>query len=186
MAVGVGASLRDLDRSVLTGYIEDKGGEASPLKAHHPDPLLDDALTRAAGRGWSQLVFRGGRTRRAVLDQLVAAGWIHGQHRRMLGLVPARVDVYDEYMVEGLAHRVTDALRNILADQPAEPRSLAVGLIAVQAQLPAVSSFTDDRHDRDRLHEMTLATIEPILGLYNAIHTHCADVRSGSAWDGGV
>jgi hypothetical protein len=62
---------------------------------------------------------------------------------------------------------------------------LAVGLIAVQAQLPAMSMFLDDNHDCAQLHQMTLAAIEPILGLYNALHTHYAEVRAG-ALGGGV
>jgi hypothetical protein len=171
------AMLTDL---YLTGCVEDKNGEASPVKAHHDDPLLNDALNRAAGRGWSQLVYRGGRTCQDVFGQLQTAGWIRGKRRKMLGLVAARCDVYDEDMVEMLASRVTEALRNILADRPADPRSLAVGLIAVQAQLPAVAGFTDDKYVRLRLREMTLAAIEPILGLYNAIHTHYSDVRAGA------
>jgi hypothetical protein len=60
-------------------------------------------------------------------------------------------------------------------------RMLAVGLIAVQAQLPAMSMFVDDDHDCARLREMTLAAIEPILGLYNAIHKHHGE----HGWGGG-
>ena len=80
---------------------------------------------------------------------------------------------------------MTDTLRNILEDRPADPRTLAVGLIAVQAQLPVVSSFIDDRYDRDRLREMNLAAIEPILGLYQAIHIRYDDVRAGMGCGGG-
>ena len=176
------AMLTDL---YLSGYIEDQNGEASRLKARHDDLLLGEMLNRAAGRGWSQLVYRGGRTCQEVHHQLEAAGWVHGQHRRMMGIVPARLEVYDNDMVGGLAHRVTDTLRNILDDRAADPRLLALGLIAVQAQLAVVSSFIDDRHDRDRLREMTLAAIEPILGLYQAIHIRWDDIRSGMALGGG-
>ncbi len=172
------AMLTDL---YLAGYIENKNGEASLLKSSHDDPLLQKALDHCAGRGWSELVYRGGRTCQDVFDQLETAGWIRGQRRRMLGLVAARPDVYDEDMVDVLAARVMEALRNILVDCPADPRSLAVGLIAAQAQLPAVSSVIDDPYSRDQLREMTLATIEPILGLYNAIHNH----RAEYGWGGG-
>ena len=48
-----------------------------------------------------------------------------------------------------LAARVTEALRNILDDRPADPRSLAIGLIAVQALMPAVTDFIADKSDRD-------------------------------------
>ena len=88
-------------------------------------------------------------------------------------------------MVGGLAHRVTGTLRNILDDLAADPRLLALGLIAVQAQMAVVFSFIDERHDRDGLREMTFAAIEPILGLYQAIHNRWDDIRSGMAWGGG-
>jgi hypothetical protein len=175
------AMLTDL---YLTGYIENQNGEACLLKSRHDDPLLHAMLNRAAGRGWSQLVLRGGRTCQEVHDQLEASGWIHGQPRRKLSLRRARLEIYDDDMVGGLAHRVTDTLRNILHDRPADPPSLAVGLIAVQAQLPVVAGFTDDGHDRDRLREMTLAAIEPILGLYQAIHIRFDDIRAGMGGGG--
>lgn len=166
------AMLTDL---YLTGYIENKDGEAALVKAHHDDPLLQKALDHSAGRGWSQLIYRGGRTCQDVFDQLETVGWIRGQPRKMLGLVAARPDVYDEDMVDLLAAHVTEALRNILADRPADPRALAIGLIAVQALMPFVDLFTADKKDRDSLHEMTLAAIEPILGLFNADTTQSSD-----------
>jgi hypothetical protein len=169
------AMLTDL---YLAGHIENSNGEARVLKSCHHDPLLEKALNRAAGRGWSQLVYRGRQTCEDVCEQLETSGWIRGQHRKMLGLVPERLEVYDEAMIDSLCFRVTDALSNILADQPADPRALAVGLIAVQAQLRAVSGFIDDVHDRERLRVMTLAAIEPILGLYNAIHRQYEEIRS--------
>jgi hypothetical protein len=176
------AMLTDL---FLDGYIENHHGEARQVKPAHDDPLLHAMLNRAAGRGWSGLVSRGGRTCREVHDQLETAGWIYGEPRRKLGLGRARLDIYDDDMVGGLAQRVTDTLRDILEDRPVDPRPLAVGLIAVQAQLSVASSFTDDVHDRDRLREMTLAAIEPILGLYQAIHVRFDDIRSGMGSGGG-
>ncbi len=170
------AMLTDL---YLGGYIEDSNGEAAVLISRHDDPLLQTALGAAAGRGWSRLVQRGGATRRDVCEQLEAAGWIRQEHRSLLGR--ARRGVYDENMVYALGQRVTDALTNILADRRADPPALAVGLIAVQAQLPVVSRFIDDPCDRERLREMTFAAIEPILGLYNAIHRR----HQENGWRGG-
>ena len=177
------AMLTDL---YLGGYIEDRNGEAAVLISRHDDPLLQTALGAAAGRGWSQLVRRGGATCRDVCEQLEAAGWIRQERRPLLGR--ARRGVYDENMVDALGHRVTEALTNILGDRHAHPPALAVGLIAVQAQLPVVSRFIDDAHDRDRLREMTFATIEPILALYNAIHRRHEENswgRSGGCGGGG-
>ena len=87
------AMLTDL---FLTGYIENNNGEAFQVKARHEDPLLHETLNRAPGRGWSQLVYRGGRTCQEVHSQLQAAGWISGRRRRMMGIVPAHFEVYDD------------------------------------------------------------------------------------------
>jgi hypothetical protein len=178
------AMLTDL---YLTGYIEDQNGEAGRLKSHHDDPLMHAALNRAAGHGWSALIYRGGRTCKDVHDQLEGAGWIHGPPRRRLSLGRARVEIYDVDMVGALAGRVTQALHHILDDRPADPRSLAVGLIAVQAQMSVVSEFIDDIYQREQLRQMTLAAIEPILGLYNAIHRQIKEggLGGGGGWGAG-
>src|SRR4051812_7221508 len=100
-----------------------------------------------------------------------------------MGIVPARCEVYDDGVVGALAHRVTDTLRNVLDDRTVEPRPLAVGLIAVQAQVAAVSDFTGHAHDRERLREMPLAAIEPIFGLQQVIHNRYSS--SGVSGEGG-
>ncbi len=121
------AMLTDL---FLTGYVEDRKGKAHRTSAAHPDdPVLQDALNELDGRDWRKLIARDGRyARQDVRDQLEASGWVHGQQRKMLGLVPANERLYDEDMVSALADRVTGALRNAIDDRPADPRPLAVGL----------------------------------------------------------
>ena len=156
------AMLTDL---YLSGYIEDRHGEACRVLSRHDDPLLHAALNRAGGRAWPQLIARGGPVCRQVHDQLASDGWVRGQHRRMMGRLPGRCEVYDRDLVGGLTQRVTDTLRDVIADRPVDPRLLAVGLIATQAQLRVVSAFLDCTYDRNRLHEMTSAAIEPICAL---------------------
>ena len=49
--------------------------------------VLNEALIDASGHEWLQLVTVGGtHARRAVHDQLEAAGWVSGKQRRILGL----------------------------------------------------------------------------------------------------
>jgi hypothetical protein len=173
------AMLADL---YLTGYIEDREGKAHRKNSQsHPDPVLDEALSTAVGRPWTEVITNDGRRAREVVrDQLEAAGWIDGRERRTFGILPrARQVVYDVDMVGALAHRVRQALENILDDLPADPRLLAVGLIAVQAQMPVVFSFVENERHRDALLEMTFAAIEPILGLHHAIHNQSVDMGSG-------
>ena len=169
------AMLTDL---YLTGHVEDKQGNAHPTSAARPDdPVLHEALKGVAGRDWVQLIAHNEHyARQVVRDQLEATGWLRVQHRRMLGIIPtARVGLYDEDMVSGLADRVIEALRNAIDDRPADPRPLAVGLLAVQAQLPVISSFENSH--RQELREMTFAAIEPILGLHQAIQNRLMDMR---------
>ena len=172
------AMLTDL---YLTGYVEAKQGKASPASAARPDdPVLQEALEGVAGHDWAELIAHDEHhARQVVRCQLESTGWLSRQHRRMLGIMPtARLTVYDEGMVRGLADRVTEALRNAIDDQPADPRPLAVGLLAVQGSLPAVFTFTENSRHREQLREITFAAIEPILGLHQAIQNRLTDMRS--------
>ncbi len=83
-------------------------------------------------------------------------------------------------MVSGLADWVIEALRNAIDNRPADPRRLAVGLLAVHAQLPVISSFMENSRYRQGLREMTFAAIEPILGLHQAIQNRLTDMRRSS------
>ena len=78
-------------------------------------------------------------------------------------------------MVSGLADRVTETLRNAIDDRPADPRPLAVGLLAVQVQMPLI--FSSIENSREELREMTFAAIEPILALHQAIQNRLTDMR---------
>lgn len=172
------AMLTDL---YLTGYLEDRGGKAWPATAAQPaDPVLRAALVGATGREWAQLIsYRAHHARQVVRDQLEAAGWVRRQQRRMLGIIPTtRLGLYDEDMVSGLADCVTEALRNAIDGRPTDPRPLAVGLLAVQAQMPVIFSFIENSRHREDLREMTFVAIEPIFGLHQVIQNHYAYVRS--------
>jgi hypothetical protein len=172
------AMLTDL---YLTGHLEDKEGKAYAGRvAQHDDAVLHEALKDVTGRDWAQFIAHGEHhARQVVRDQLEATGWLRVRQGRMLGIIPTRiVGLYDEDMVSGLADRVTDALRNAIDDRPADPRPLAVGLLAVLAQMPVVSSFMENARHREELREMTFAAIEPILGLHQAIQNHHTDMRS--------
>lgn len=115
---------------------------------------------------------------RTVRDQLEAAGWLHVQRRRMLGISRAdRVGLYDEDMVSCLAARVTDALRNAVDHRPAEPRPLAAGLLGVLGQMPAVLSFSETAQRRQELHALISAAIAPIAELRETIVDYYQDLR---------
>jgi hypothetical protein len=173
------AMLTDLH---LTGYLADTDGKAQPIRGvRHDDPVLHEALKDAAGQNWTRWIAQGQRdVRQLVGDQLEATGWVNVQRRRTLGVLPARLGVYDDDMVGGLAYRVIEALDSIIDDKPADPRPLALGLLAFNGQLPVVSAFFENLEHRGRLREMTFAAIEPILGLHQAIQNRLAGVRFGS------
>ena len=115
-------------------------------------------------------------------DQLKAAGWLRVQQRRMLGIIPtARLGLYDEEMVGGLADPVTEALCRAI-DGLRRPRPGA-GCSAL-GQMPTVLSFKEDSQHRQELRELTFAAIAPIVGLHQAIEIYHEDVRAGSAGAG--
>jgi hypothetical protein len=171
----------------LTGHVKDNEGKAYPTNTPgHDDPVLNEALKDVGGKDWVELITYGGHHAcQVVRAQLEATGWVQGSRRRMLGLVPTeRVGLYDEGMVSGFADRVTDALCSALDDRPADPRVLALGLLAVQAQMPVVFGFIENTQQRHKLREMTFAAIEPILGLHQVIQNRFEDGRAepGLGW----
>ena len=174
------AMLTDL---YLTGYLTDEGGWAYVSDAGRPDdPVLAaacDQIKGAALMDWDELITIGEwAARDEVRDQLSAAGWLPSTPRRVLGIIPdSRVGLYDEDLVRGLADQVAEALRNAIDGRPAEPRLLAVGLLGVLGQMPTVLSFKECAQHRQRLREMTFATIPPILALRKAIQTYHDEVR---------
>jgi Golgi phosphoprotein 3 (GPP34) len=178
------AMLTDL---YLTGYIEDRAGRAYRVHSgRHEDPILNEALQGVSGKKWGKLVaYNVPRCRQRVYHQLEMSGWISVQRRRMFGVIPARDHVYDENVISGLADRVTDALRNAIDARPADPRPLALGLIAALAQMPVVDALVDDPKRREALREMTFCAIEPILGLHEAIQEHLSEMRSDVGCSGG-
>jgi Golgi phosphoprotein 3 (GPP34) len=116
---------------------------------------------------------------RLVGSQLEAARWLRAQPRRVLGIVPAtRLRLQDEEMVDGLAVPVTTVLRNAIDGWPADERLVALGLLCVFGQLPAVLSFDEAERHRPELEEMA-AAIPPITGMDEAIQiVHGAMTRN--------
>jgi hypothetical protein len=91
----------------LTGYLEDKGGKPHRLGDVRPDDsVLCAAFDQIRGSDWAELIADNHREApHDVRDQLRATGWLHVQQHRMLGLIPtSRVTLYDEDVVNGLAH----------------------------------------------------------------------------------
>jgi hypothetical protein len=179
------AMLTDL---YLTGYLEDKGGKPYPSSSACPgDPVLRAAFERVGTsrqEAWAGLIAEEPkRASQVVRDQLQATGWLCVQRPPLLGIIPARCVLYDEEMVSGLSDRVTDALHNAINGLHADPRPLAVGMLGVLGQMPTVLSFKESSRYRQELREMTLAAIEPILGLHQAILIFLEDQRRRTLGD---
>lgn len=174
------AALTDL---YLSGYIEDRGGTLHRTKPQDPaDATHRRLLAGAEGRDWIDLITRKERTTRAqVHEELRSAGWII-EERRMFRSRPA---IYEEGMIDSLARRVEEALRNAIADRPAEPGPLALALIATQARMPFIATIGDDPQYFLALREMMLATIEPVLALHRVIQQHTVTPSWGGGGCGG-
>jgi Golgi phosphoprotein 3 (GPP34) len=177
------AMLTDL---YLTGYLEDKGGKPCQSRVACPDdPVLRAVFERIgviSPENWAGVFAENPkRAIRDVRDQLQATGWLWVQRHWMLGMIPTtRLALYDEDMVSSLADRVTEALHNAIDGLQADPRPLAVGLLGVLGQMPTVFSFDESSRHRQELRELTLAAIEPILGLHQAVLAYCEDRRMRS------
>jgi hypothetical protein len=175
------AMLADL---YLTGHLQDNEGRPYGVGDTRPsDPVLRAMLEETVPnrrRNWAWVILEGQREApRLVGSQLEAAGWLRAQPRRVLGIVPAtRLRLQDEEMVDGLAVQVTTVLRNAIDGWPADERLVALGLLCVFGQLPAVLSFDEAERHRPELEEMA-AAIPPITGMDEAIQiVHGAMTRN--------
>ncbi|RZT19295.1 Golgi phosphoprotein 3 GPP34 [Mycobacterium sp. BK558] len=161
----------------LDGVITDDDGKLRTVAAVRPsDPLLSAAMSVAAdGRMWTDLIRSGGRGAvDGARDELARCGWVQLRRRTLGGSL---VEVRDVDLVHALACRVIAALESVLRVSDAEPRSLALGLIAFQAQMPVAEEFLRHEGKRHALHELTEATIEPIHALRTLIKARTAEMR---------
>jgi hypothetical protein len=164
----------------LAGHIEDRAGNPHRYGgARLDDPVLSAVLDQVGSRGergWADLITWNARNApRDVREQLKAEGWL--RRPRVLGVATVRWAPCDEGMIDDLAERVTRALDNAIAGLPAEPRPLALGLLGVLGQMPAVMSFEDAARQREPLREITFDAIEPIMFLHDAIENYHSELR---------
>lgn len=173
------AMLTDL---YLSGHLEDRACRPHPTACPPPeDPVLRWAFDHAVSNrtSWAALIARENRAGPMVRDQLRADGSLCPRHHRLLGVIPTvRDEPHDCGTVEQLAKRAREALRRALLDLPAEPRPLALGLLAMQAQMDTVLTRDESSRHRAALHELTAAAIEPIMALPGVIARHHDDVRA--------
>jgi Golgi phosphoprotein 3 (GPP34) len=173
------AMLTDL---YLSGHVHDLHGMPSECGIAPPkDPVLKamiDELERCRYSSWARAISpEPDQTIRTVRYQLEAEGRI-SVRRTIPGITAARVSLHDEALVESLADRVTHAVHNAIAGLPADPLPLAVGLLGILGQQPRVFSFGEAAQCRGQLLDLIGATIEPILGLREAILWHLENVRN--------
>jgi Golgi phosphoprotein 3 (GPP34) len=159
------AMLTDL---YVTGHVEDKGGRPYRTSSVErlDDPLLRAMLDQIGADGrkdWAKVIAdRRTPTARLVRDQLELTGGLCVQ-RRMFGMSGRpRLAGYDDASLGHLVDQVAEALHNAIDGLPADPRSLAAGLLAVLGQLPTISTRAESSRHRQRLLELTFAAIEPI------------------------
>jgi hypothetical protein len=166
------AMLTDL---YLTGHLIDDNDRPRPVDAPLPrNPLLCavlDDIRDNEPQDWMNALARDQRTTsRIVRSELEAHGWLWVQRRRTLGIIPcARLKLYDENLVSGLAARVVSALRDAIAGRPAEERTLAVGLIGALGQLPTVFDLDEASRHSSELEDLVDRAIAPISGMRRVI-----------------
>ncbi|WP_445167110.1 GPP34 family phosphoprotein [Mycolicibacterium sp. Dal123E01] len=164
------AMLADL---YLAGYLVERDGWAVPGRAASPDNLVLRATFAQVGvhnrTTWAQLVAGNAHEAiSAVREQLLTEGWLRAGRGAVRAVPVANLEPYDPCRVGVLADAVGGALNDTIAGLPADPYLLAVGLLAVLAQLPGVADVVADA-DPDRLQELMRGAIAPIPGLTEAI-----------------
>ena len=165
----------------LTGVVTDRNGGLSILAAAPVgDPLLSAAMSVAVeGRAWAGVIRSGGSgTVAGAWQQLERDGWFARRDRRFGA---PRFDVRDPDVVDAIAARVVAALENVLREGDAEPRALALGLIAFQAQMPVVDTFLRHEGKRAALHSLTDCAIEPIHVLRTLILARFDEMRRSTS-----
>ncbi len=143
----------------LSGFLLDNDAKPHRSDAASPgDSVLRAALERVSAADWADVIDDDPRDAiRTVRDQLETTGWLQVRRPAILGVIPARLAVFD--------------VRRAIDCRSADPRPLAVGMLGVLGQMPTVLSFEECSRYRQELREMTLAAIEPILGLQQAVVT---------------
>jgi len=178
-----------LSELYLDGNLIDQSGRAKRSTTRPDDPILrtlfdrisDDRLPR-----WEQVILRvPGSFATLVRDDLHNAGWVSRDQRRRMGVIPTRgLEPADETVRTELVTEARYALGSLIASRSAPPRTLALGLLAYHAQLPATISFSDNAEDRAVMAASTAAAIAPIAALGAAIQTHFARVRADMGLNG--
>lgn len=168
------AMLTDL---LVRGFLMERAGWPVPARAASPDNAILRAAFAQVGvhnrATWAQLVVGNAQEAiSAVREQLVNEGWL--RTRRLPGCVvsDACLEPYDDSRVRALADGVSAAVRNAIAGLPAEPWSLACGLLAVLAELPGVAELAADVQNWDRLDEFATGALVPVSGLIETIRHH--------------
>ena len=174
-----GAILTEL---LLTGYLRDTDGMARRTGRVPVDPVLRTAVETIDDDGprpWSLLVVIDQQdTYGLVRQQLEHHGWVGPQLRHRIGVIPTfRFGVTDEDAAASLADRAIQAIRSAVADRPAEPRALTLGLLAVLGELPLLSNEEVMRNS-DKLRALVLTAFTPIIGMHQAVEAVHAELEA--------
>lgn len=170
----------------LSGHLVDRGGRPYPGRAEGPgDPVLNGAVAQfgfTTRVSWDDAVAGSNqRTTAVVREQLHAGGWLRPRAHHVAGLSAGTcLEPRDAEMVAGLAGQVGETLEQAIAGQTVEPRLLALGLIAVLADLPCVTAFGGD----PRLPELVAAAGPPLQALSRVVESYRTTSRTSDGDSG--
>jgi hypothetical protein len=156
-----GALLAELNLRGCLADSDDGGGTVRVSGSRRTgDPLLDDMLRRMSEdrpRSWRGWLRRGGRqTLTAVREQLVSAGVIRAEPRRILGIFPTtRITVTDPAQVTALRAAVRDAATGTGAVSRVSTEDAALVALVAVGELRSVLSRHECRVHADRITEFT-------------------------------
>ncbi|MDQ2708914.1 MAG: GPP34 family phosphoprotein [Actinomycetota bacterium] len=177
------AALVDLQ---LRGHVRDDAGYVrTEPGARAADPLLEAVrmeIAEAPPRAWLHWVRTGHRNMpRAVAEHLHAIGELAREDRRILGMVTtAHLTPTDPAAAARLVDGAAQVLRSDRSVLPADPRIVALAVLAATAELPTVVGRSERRSRRQQIAQLGEVCGPAVPALRRAIRGMRAAASGGS------
>ncbi|GAA4208526.1 hypothetical protein GCM10022252_73760 [Streptosporangium oxazolinicum] len=173
----------------ITGLLRDNDGKAERTNAAVTAPLdpflaqvLDDVPADRPRRWFDVLEKRWFEAEEVVRDQLVAAGVIAIEHRRILGPIGTkRFHVTDPATAETLRARVRDAVRQEPGPEPVAIGDAVLAVLAVDGNVSTVFGWADLRGHKPAVRALTARIDGDLPGLRSALSGSLALRRTPSS-----
>ncbi|MFJ4713377.1 GPP34 family phosphoprotein [Streptomyces sp. NPDC088785] len=187
LAVRAGA----LAELAARGLVREIDGVVTPVPdGRTDDPVLDQLLEliqESRPRSWRRLITHRARlTRDTVRRELVAAGWLAAERRRVLGLFPGtRYTLLRAGYVEVLRMEARNALTGPDAPDAVHPDRAALLVLAAAGHFRGLLSGRERRRYADRLTALAALAGPAVPEIRTALEAAVKSAEAARASDGG-